>query len=49
MNILRIAVLLIALAVFVLSSLVVRNDPKNEQPWATVLMCLSMAALITLY
>ena len=46
MLILKILFLLFALAVFVVSALIVRNDPKNENPWATILLVLSMAALI---
>ena len=49
MNILKMVVLIVSLAVFVLSALVVREDRNNENPWATVLLCLSMAALTTLF
>ena len=48
MMILKIAVLLITLCVFIVSALVVRNDPKNENPFMTVLLCLSLAALVTI-
>lgn len=46
MNILKYAVLFVAIIAFCLSALVVRNDPKNQNPMATVILCLSMAAMI---
>lgn len=49
MNILKMVVLIISLAVFVFSALIVREDKNNDNPWATVLLCLSMAALTTLF
>ena len=45
MNILKITVQIIALFAFVISALVVREDAMNECKWATVLLCISMAAL----
>lgn len=47
MEILKIALLLITLGTFVFTALVVREDSGNDQKWATVLLCLSMAALVT--
>ena len=48
MEILKIFTLVIALAVFVFTGLVIREDYENTQKWATVLFCLSMAALIVI-
>lgn len=45
MNILKIAVQMIALFVFVISALIVREDAMNDNKWATVALCLSMATL----
>jgi hypothetical protein len=47
MEILKKAALIFTLVVFVVCSLVVREDMENERPWATILLSLSMAALMT--
>ena len=49
MNILKIVVLILTLVVFVISALIVRQDKNNENPWATILLCLSMATLCCVY
>lgn len=46
MEILKNVVLVLVLIAFVFASLVIRNDEANEHTWATVLVCLSMAALM---
>lgn len=48
MDILKIAVQGIALFTFTVSALVVREDAFNESKAATVALCFSMAALITM-
>lgn len=47
MEILKIAVLLVTLGTFVFTALVMREDSANDHKWATILFCLSMAALVT--
>lgn len=46
MFVLKIVFLVITFAIFTVSALLIRNDRNNNNPWATIAFCLSMALLV---